>query len=508
MPKRFSGLYAAVCATALAGALGGAARAESLADAVTLAYQTNPTLQAARAQLRETDEGYVQALSGYRPSASAQAVGSWRWEKIGAAGCTLLAGCADNTPESNNFSATIGVSQPIYTGGRATSQVREAEASVLAQREQLRQTEGQVLLQTIAAYVDVRRDEQALEIRRNNVAVLRRQVEESRASFDVGQLTRTDVAQSEAQLAQAQSLLSSAQAQLSVSRANYAAIIGQSPTTLEPEPAFKTFPATIDQAFETTDQNNPSIRAADYSEQGADAAVEAARAGRMPQVSLSGQYGYDQPLHPWDSNLYTRSVSAGVTVTQPLFSGGATASQVRAAIERRNVYRIQLEQSRRTATQNLSNAWNQLLAARASIGADEEQVRAATVAFEGTRAEQQVGLRTTLEVLNAQQVLRDADLQLINARHDEYVASASVLNIMGLLMARNLVPGVDEDPGGHSFQTLSHAPGYVPGLQEATQALDSIGSKQIHRAAPPVDAPITTSPAAEAPAQAAPSAQP
>ncbi len=182
------------------------------------------------------------------------------------------------------------------------------------------------------------------------------------------------------------------------------------------------------------------------------------------------------------------------------------ASQIRQYTEEANVARIQLEQARRTSIQNVSQGWSTLLAARANIIADEEQVRAALVAFQGTRAEQQAGLRTTLEVLSAQQVLEDAQLSLVNARHDEYVASATVLNVMGLLEAKNLVPGIDRQLGSHTFEQLKHAPGYVPGVDEAVSSIDSIGSSHISRLPPAVDAPISTGSPDAAPPGATPAA--
>ena len=502
MSRSIVWLSAGVCALALAGST--PALADTLADAIRLAYDTNPTLQAQRAQLRSTDEVYVQARAGYRPTISATAQGFWQWQRIGKPSCTVF-GCGDSSPETNQGSAVLNVTQPIYTGGRATAQVRTAEARVLAGREDLRRIEAQVMLSVIQAYVDVRRDEQSLEIFRDNVKVLQRQVDESRARFDVGEVTRTDVAQSEAQLAQSQSQLSSSQAQLANSRAAYATAVGQSPTKLEPEPVFKVFPETVEQAFDTAEQNNPSIRSADYSEQAAAAQVREARAQGAPEVSLQGSYGAAQPLHPFDTGAYTRTATAGVVITQPLFSGGITASQTRQAIELQNVARIQVEQSRRVTDQNVSQSWNQLLAARANITADEEQVRAARIAFEGTRAEQQVGLRTTLEVLNAQQVLETAELSLIAARHDEYLAAAEVLDVMGLLEAKNLVEGLDVQPGGHSFNQLKHTYGYVGVLEEGVQALDSVGAAgHIEKTPPPVDRPISTAPADSRPAPATP----
>ena len=485
------GLNAGVCALSLLVASVQSARADTLVDAIALAYGTNPTLQGERAQLRFTDETYVQARAGYRPTASASASGTWSWEKLGTPTCTVL-GCLPASSNINSLSTTVSLTQPLYTGGRATARVRGAEADVLAGRETLRQTEGQVMLSVIQVYMDVRRDEQSLAIRKDNVAVLQRQVDETRARFDVGEVTRTDVAQSEAQLAAAQSLLSSAQAQLANSRAAYAAVVGQSPAGLDPEPAFKVFPETVEQAYDTTRQNNPAIRKADYTQQGAEAQLAEAKAQRMPSLALQGQFGYSQPIDPWAPSMYDRSFTAGVVLSQPLFTGGVTSSQIRQAVEQDNFARIQLEQARRTADQDIAQSWNRLLAARANITADEEQVRAARVAFEGTRAEQQVGLRTTLEVLNAQQVLEEAQLALVNARHDEYLASASVLNVMGLLEARDIAPQVALEEGGHSFEQLKHTFGYVPGVEDGVSALDSLGAPTIVRAPPAVDAPITT----------------
>ena len=505
--RRLRRLGAGALAVLAASAFACVASAESLADAITLAYQTNPTLQGQRAQQRVTDESYVQARAGFRPTANLQATGTWYWQKY--ASCQILFGCYSGAPGGfnqnyNQLNAQVSVTQPIYTGGRATSRMKAAEAQVLAGRELLRQAEAQVMLAVVQAYEDVRRDEQALAIRKDNVGVLQRQVDETRARFEVGEVTRTDVAQSQAQLAAAQALLSSAGAQLASSRAAYASQVGQSPGTLEPEPVFKIFPTTVDEAFDTVEYNNPSIRNAEYSEAAAEAQAAEARAQRMPQLGLQGSYGYEQPIHPWDTSQNVRSATAALVFSQPLFAGGAVESQVRQYVEQANIARIQLEQARRSSIQNVSQAWNVLLAARANIVADEEQVKAARVAFEGTRAEQQAGLRTTLEVLSAQQVLEDAQLALVNARHDEYVAAAGVLAVMGLLEAKNLVPGIENLPGGHSFEQLKHAPGYVPGIDEAVSTIDSVGSKQVARLPPKVDEPIATGPAAAAPPGAAP----
>jgi outer membrane protein len=477
-------LIAASAVLALAG--GGSASAENLADAIALAYQTNPTIAAERANLRFLEETYVQARAGLRPSITGQVNLDYVYQ--GEHGTTSDA-------ERNTGTAALQFSQPLYTGGRTISAVRAAEADILAERETLRQTEADVLQQVISAYVNVRRDQQAIRISEDNVAVLTRQVQETRVRFEVGEVTKTDVAQSEAELAQAQASLATANAQLAIDRASYAQVVGQSPGELDPEPSLK-LPATIDEAFDRAQRYNPNIRSAEYGRQGATARLSQAKAQGKPRLSITGQIGFQtfqgQQAIPTEADNFQNFSQVSATVTQPLFAGGAIASGVRQAVERENFFAIQLEGARRTAVQNLSQFWNQLLSARANIAANEERVRAARVAVEGARAEQAVGLRTTLEVLTAEQTLRDAELALVNARRDEYVASAGVLNVTGQLSANNIVAALPVDPGGHSFTRLKQAPGYVP-WEEAVKAFDSIGGAPDVDILPPApDEPLIT----------------
>jgi outer membrane protein len=476
-----------ICASAfLALAGGGSACAENLADAIALAYQTNPTIAAERANLRFLEETYVQARAGYRPSVNAQSQLTYQYNgEIGA------------TPDSetNSGNAFLTFSQPIYTGGRVTAAVRAAEADILAERETLRQSEADVLQQVITSYVNVRRDQQAIRIGQENVAVLTRQVQETRVRFEVGEVTKTDVAQSEAELAQAQASLATANAQLAIDRGSYAQVVGQSPGELEPEPSLK-LPATLDEAFDRAQQYNPNIRQAEYGRQGAEARLAAAKAQGMPRVTINGQVGFATPFNqraiPTEADNFQQQSIVQATVTQPLFAGGAISSGIRQAVERENFFTIQLEGARRNAVQGLSQAWNQLLSARANIAANEERVRAARVAVEGARAEQAVGLRTTLEVLTAEQESRDAELALVQARRDEYVATASVLNVTGQLAANNIVAALPLDPGGHSFTRLKKASGYVP-WEEGVKALDGIaGAPDVKMLPPPPDEPLVT----------------
>ena len=465
--SRRGGLLAAVYSAGLALAIAAPASAETLAEAIALAYDSNPTLQAQRATQRALDENWVQARSGYRPQASAQGrVGYSEVRRPGGVDRNLN-GIRDpegrNLVESNSAIATLSLSQPLYTGGRVAATVSAAEADILTGRENLRRTESSVLQAVIQAYVDVRRDQEALRIRQENVGVLRRQLDESTARFDVGEITRTDVAQSEARLAAAQSLLTQAQAQLAISRAAYAALVGQNPGDLAPEPSLATLlPADVTQAFAAAEESNPQIRAAEYAQQASKARVAAAKAERMPTVGLNGSLGVNGSADPWERDLFGREVAASATVSVPLFTGGLTSSRIRAAMERNNADRIGVETARRSVMQSLTGAWNQLIASRSNITSTDEQVKASRIAAEGTRQEQQVGLRTTLDVLNAEQELRQAELAQVTARRDEYVAASLVLAQMGLLEGPNLVPTVTRYDPKANFGKLRVTWGWVP----------------------------------------------
>ena len=256
MSIRRRALWSAAAVSLVVSLAASAASAEDLFDAVSLAYETNPDLQQQRAQQRVIDEEFVQARSGYRPDLSVSASGTYF------DGAT---GFGDNTSWSS--SVGLSLSQPIWTGGRGATAVDAARGDILQGRENLRLVESQVMLSVITAYMDVRRDVEALAINRENVRVLQRQLEEATARFDVGEITRTDVAQAEARLAAAQARLSTAEAQLSVSRAAYASVVGQAPGDLAPEPGLPGVPASFDEAIEIANQDAPNVRAAQFAQQ-------------------------------------------------------------------------------------------------------------------------------------------------------------------------------------------------------------------------------------------------
>jgi outer membrane protein len=479
--SRRAGLLAAVCSLGLLAGLAAPAHAETLADAIALAYQTNPTLQGQRASQRALDESVVQARTGLRPTLSASGDASWSER--------------ESFDTVGTSSGGLSVSQPIYTGGRVSSGISAARADVLTGREGLRGVEAQVLQAVITAYVDVRRDQERLRIATDNVAVLQRQLDEARARFEVGEITRTDVAQAEARFAGARASFSSAQAQLAISRASYAAVVGQNPGDLAPEPSLEgLLPTTVDEAFVAAEEANPQVLAAEYSERSSAARLASTRAERRPTVSASGSVGYSASDAAFvgtggQFENYSQSVSGSVTVRMPIFTGGLINSGIRAATERNRADQLAIEEARRTALRTVSQAWNSLVGARANLVANEEQVRATRIAFEGVRQEAQVGLRTTLDVLNAEQELRNAELAMINARRDEYVASAILLAAMGKLEARYLTPDVETYDPVLNANRVNFSWGWVP-WEPVLEIVDRVGGPMI--SPPPADAPVAT----------------
>ncbi|CAN7173900.1 TolC family outer membrane protein [Phenylobacterium sp. LjRoot225] len=472
MPQslRHHRLLAASLGLGLATAHVAPAAAETLYDAIAEAYQNNPNLQSQRASQRVTDETYAQARSGWRPTLTLDASATYQERRTPP---RALSFGQSEIERGNSGALQLTFRQPIWTGGRTAAAVTAANADVLQGRENLRRLESQVMQAVIQAYVDVRRDQESLLIRQENVKVLQAQLEESQARFDVGEITRTDVALSQARLAASQSLLQSAQAQLAISRSNYATLVGRNPGDLAPEPSLAyLMPGNVDDAFNIAEQNSPLLRAQLFAEQASRARIAGARAERMPNVTLQASGLYSEgPIDNFDRGLYRRDATAAVGVTVPLFNGGLTTSRIRQAIERNNVDRITVETQRRGVLQTITQAWNQLLAARSNIVSTDEQVRAAKIAAEGTHQEEQVGLRSTLDVLNAEQELRAAQLSQVSARHDEYTAAAAVLTAMGRLEARNLIPREPQYDPRSNFRKLRITWGWTP-WEEPISALD------------------------------------
>lgn len=481
-------LTSAVWAIALLGAVNAnQARGETLADAIARAYETNPTLAVQRAQVRLADEAYIQARAGLRPQISASSTASYSRTSVNAGRGTFVDTNGDGVPdtavtgsgvtERNLGNASLSLSQPLYTGGRTTASMTAAEAEILAARETLRETEGNLVLSVIQAYVDVRRDQRIVEIRRKDVETLQRRLEETQARFDVGELTGTDVAQAKARLGASKAQLAAAEGQMEISGAAYAAVVGDEPGELAPRPDLDPLlPTTIAQARETAQEESPRLESAEFTERASRARMALARAQSRPTVSFRTGYGYSGQIDPFVADRFARNLSASLVTTLPLYSGGVLSSQVEQAVQRNNIDRLRLETTERQVRQAVSQSWSQLRTARAATTANEEVVKAARFALEGVRLEFELGLRTTLDVLNAEQELRSAELALVTSRRDAYVGSAALLNSLGRLEARALAPQLAlYDPAAAFRRRAASGVPWAP-VDDLTQGIDRLGA--------------------------------
>jgi outer membrane protein len=442
--------------------------AETLRDVLDTAYRTNPVLQGQRELQKALDETYVQAKAGWRPTASLTTQAEYEREPNSIT--TLNQGFS-----SGNFgTAAITLTQPLYTGGRTTWAVRAAEASVEAGREDLRVVEAQVLQSVVQSYLDVLRDQQILEIRNADMTTLEREAAESEAKFSLGQVTKTDVAQAQAQLESARGALAAAAGQLRISRAEFEAVVGAAPGRLAEPTELPGLPATLEQALDLAMAANPQLLQSRLQERSSHAAVAEAKAAWRPTVALQGSFGYVGPVSPLNTRDYGQDTTAGVTVSLPLLTGGVTASQVRQAAAQNGSDRIGIETVRRQVAQTVAQTWSQLQSNRLGVQAAQAQEAAANLALKGAQAEYGYGLRTTLDVLIVDQNLRAAQLALAVSRHDAFLAQAAVLSVSGRLEARYLVPGEPLYDPRVNFDHVKHAD--APPWEGAIQIIDKIGA--------------------------------
>ena len=411
--------------------------ADSLTDAMVKAYQTNPQLLSERANLRATDEEVSQAIAQWRPSISVSSDFS-RVESDTKNDFASLGAPAGVTihRRQDPWNAQIQATQTVFAGGRILAQRRQADAQVRAGRARLASAEQSILLDTVTSYMNVVRDDAVVKLNQTNLELLKKQLEESKARFDVGEITRTDVSQAEARLAAGQAQLTNAEANQVVSRTSYQSVVGEMPGTLEINPPAPTMPESEASALEIAVRDNPTLNVARANESAAGYAIDSAVGQMLPTVRIQASYGRNgQEYGPETIGNDTR-VTASATF--PLYQGGAEWSQIRQAKELRNKARMDTEFARRTSGERVSNSWEAYRAAKASSAANREQVKASEIAFEGVQQELQVGSRTTLDVLNQQQELLNARVALVRSERDEIVAAYTLLSTVGSLTAQNL----------------------------------------------------------------------
>jgi len=428
--------------------------ADTIDAALVRAYQNNPQLNAQRAQVRFTDENVPQALSGYRPRVAITAsAGTQYTDTLSTAG-----GNANNLVKTGihgvNAPRSIGatVSQTLFNGFQTANRTRVAEGQVSGAREGLRVLEQTVLLSAATIYMDYLRDSAIVEVQKSNVRVLEQTLKQTRDRFNVGEVTRTDVAQSEAQLAAGRTQLLTAESNLVTTRANFRRIIGNEPEALAPgSPVDRFLPASLPGAVDLSLTENPNVTAAMFGIDVGYLQVKVNEGALLPTVTLVGsvQQSYEQTL-----TFYRQfGASAVAQLSVPVYQGGAEYALIRQSKENLAQQRLALEQVRDQTRSNVVTAWGQLVAGKAQVASAQSQVSASEIALNGVREEAKAGQRTTLDVLNAQQALVNARVALVTAQHDRVVASYSVLNAVGRLAPQVLgLPTTIYDPSVHYHQ--------------------------------------------------------
>jgi outer membrane protein len=402
--------------------------AETLESALARAYAGNPQLNAGRAGVRATDENVAIAQSGYRPNVAVQASIGTSYTEGNLSGVNLRQTLVPGQ-------AGLTVTQNLFNGFQTDNTTRRAESTVYSQRESLRFTELTTLFNAAQAYMDVLRDTANLELNRNNVEVLEEQLRQTRDRFNVGEVTRTDVAQAEARLAGARSQVSASESQLRSSIGIYRQVIGVEPRQLAPgRPLDRFVPASLNAAVDIGLKEHPSILSQMHAVDAAEAQVKVLEGALYPSVSLQGSVAqaYDQQIP--NSSGVNASIVGRLTI--PIYQGGQEYAQIRQAKEQVGQARIQVEQVRDQIRAGVVSASGQLEAAKAQVIASQAQVQANEVALNGVREEARVGQRTTLDVLNAQQELLNARVNLIVAQRNRVVFSYGVVQAIGRLTAR------------------------------------------------------------------------
>lgn len=434
-----------------------AARAEaaSLLEALATTYAGNPTLEAARAQLRATDEGVPQVLSEWRPSIIGEVQGGREWDKQR----KPLELRQDTSPRSYG----VTIRQPIFDGFGTVYGTSQAENLVEAGRARLTLTEQTVLLDAVSAYMAVVRDTAVLELTRSNEKVLQAQLEATEARFEVGELTRTDVAQAQSRLQGAIAQRIQAEGQLTSSRAVYRQVIGEDPTEVAMPGEAPALPSSRDEAVALS-QGTPGVQAARFDERAAKHNIDVQFADMLPSVAVEGSYQRREDIGLPDSEADVGAVVG--TVTIPLYQAGAPDSRVRQSKQVYMQSRRLTDEALRAAEQEAISAWQGLQTAIAQSQSFEEQVKAAELALEGVRQEQEVGARTILDVLDAEQEALNARVSLVSSQTDRVVAQYRLLAAGGALTAAALGLEVEYyDPRRHYDAVRDKFIGTGPGVE-------------------------------------------
>ena len=426
-----------VTGSLVAALLAGTASADTLRDALVSTYRTNPTITGQRETLRATDANVAIARAAGRPQVSAS---------VGVNRDLTQSGALRRLGKGPYLSGGVDLSYPLFSGGSVRNSIAAAETRVEAGRATLRAVEGDVFTEAVAAYMDVIRDRAIVELNANNVRVLTTNLEATRDRFEIGDLTRTDVAQSEARLEIGRSNLATAEGRREASEENYRRVIGHEPGQLAPPPPLPPLPATADEAVRIALVSNPDLIAVNRQARASGLDVSVARAGRLPTVSgvASGDYVNTISGETGGAPRSGTATSVGLNARVPLYQGGLPAARIRQAQAFEGQVLEQVVATERAVVATTRSAFATYESAQRAIQSNTTAVRANELALEGARAERSVGTRTVLDVLNAEQELLNAQVSLVSAKRDAYVAGFQLLNAMGQAEADDL--GLDGGP--------------------------------------------------------------
>lgn len=427
------------------------ASAESLADALASAYNNSGLLTQYRAVLRASDEDVAVALADLRPVLGWSS--SLEYSRAKFTNSSSFA--FDRTTDGVSVSAGLGLEQVLWDAGKTKLSVEAKKEAVLATRQALIGAEQNILLQAVDAYMSVRSASETVALRENNVRVISEELRAAKDRFDVGEVTRTDVAQAEARLAAARSSLAQAQGDLVSAQLYFKAAVGRKPGQLTPPPLVPATAKSMDDARAIAVRTHPDIKKLQHEVAAAELAIAITEASMSPSVSLNSTLGWEENFN---SPNYTHGFTLSLEAKGPIYSGGKLSALLRQSIANRDAKRAELLVATQTVEREVGTAFSTLRVAGAARDAYDRQVRAATVAFRGVREEATLGARTTIDVLNAEQELLNARANLISARNNEYVAAYALLKNMGLLTAQHLKLKVQRYDETAYFNEVKDAP--------------------------------------------------
>ncbi|NOD47052.1 MULTISPECIES: TolC family outer membrane protein [unclassified Ruegeria] len=407
---------------------GRVAWADNITDAFIGAYNTSGLLEQNRALLRAADEDVAIALSALRP------IINWTVQ-VSQDYTRSRTNNVVTTNEPSRFFTGLTLGQLLYDGGASILGKQSAQETVLSTRQSLIDIEQQILIRAANAYLGVLLQEETVQIRQNNVEVSAEELRASNDRFEVGEVTRTDVALSEAQLASSQADLAVARGELSIAQAEYVNAVGKAPGRTAGQPSLPNLPRSEAEAISLAQRNHPAILSAQHQVRAFDLIVEQQRANLGPNVSLNADAGVTES---YDNNDYINDATIALNFNQPIYAGGRLAANIRRAMATRDASRANLLNVQKNITQGVTDRYAAFQAASASLRASTERVRASQVAFDGIREEATLGARTTLDVLNAQQDLLDAQLAEVASRTERSRAAYQLLQAQGLLTAERL----------------------------------------------------------------------